>query len=365
MEVPLNDDVSVVDIRNDIYMFREANLNPKMQVRISNQELQNLAKIEEVSTTISIIETVETFEPEFVETVNIVYASDASSCSTPVLDDRDDFIERETNSIERSFDDLTEELESETIQNSSIENESDSLLMLLKKRDIQKDSEIDNKTDSKKPRRNIAPTLKEILSYPERDSFYGSDKENFDDPLVFSEDEDIPRFSLEMNQDVDSDSDTVFCYFFFIFCITSDPFFDCYTSIDYNKIHIGLFQGRIETPTSAKLTDRQNKFPDLTASSMTSKNSISLDQRVFEFDKTAKYMIKKLDATRETIEKCDDGPDTIEHLKLSIAPDAATLISQGDTLVLETHGKSTELSATVMKTQSLLREKFREMKHSR
>lgn len=122
-----------------------------------------------------------------------------------------------------------------------------------------------------------------------------------------------------------------------------------------------LFQGRIETPNSAKSTGQQNKFPDLTVN----KNSISLEQRVAEFDKTAKYMIRKLETTRQTIENCDEGPETIEHLKLSIAPDAATLISQGDSLVLETHGKSTELSTTVMKTQALLREKFREMKHAR
>lgn len=128
---------------------------------------------------------------------------------------------------------------------------------------------------------------------------------------------------------------------------------------------LSFFQGRIETPNSAKSTGQQNKFPDLTTSSMVNKNSISLEQRVLEFDKTAKYMIRKLDTTRKTIENCDEGPETIEHLKLSIAPDAATLISQGDTLVLETHGKSTELSATVMKTQSMLREKFREMKHAR
>lgn len=93
-------------------------------------------------------------------------------------------------------------------------------------------------------------------------------------------------------------------------------------------------------------------------------NGNSLEQRVFEFDKTAKYMIKKLMATRESIEKCSDDPATIEHLKLTISPDAATLISQGDTLVLETHGKSSDLSNTVMTTQSLLREKFREMKHA-
>lgn len=211
-EIKKSEDVSVVEIR-------EGNLTPKMQVRIASQELENMAKIEDTNT-ISIIETVETFEPEFVETVNIIYASDASSCSTPVLDDRDDFNEREDKSIRTSFDDLEEELEredsenfaSETIfvekQKNSLDNEH--LSLLLKERDLLKDSENEKKIDQHKRRRQIAPTLKEILSYPERDSFYGSDKENFDDPLVFSEDEDIPRFSLEMTPDVDSDSDTVF-----------------------------------------------------------------------------------------------------------------------------------------------------------
>lgn len=209
-DVPQDEDVSVVEIR-------ESNLTPKLQVRIASQGVENVAKIEDVTNTISIIETVETFEPEFVETVNIVYASDASSCSTPVLDDR----ERESRSIEASFEDLKEEVENETPRNSAnggflVEKQRISLdepaSSLVKERDLLKDSENDMKIDRKKPRRNIAPTLKEILSYPERDSFYGSDKENFDDPLVFSEDEDIPRFSLEMNQDVDSDSDTVFSF---------------------------------------------------------------------------------------------------------------------------------------------------------
>lgn len=211
-----DEDVSVVEIR-------EGNLTPKMQVRIASQDLENMAKIEEVTNTISIIETVETFEPEFVETVNIVYASDASSCSTPVLDDREDFIERENMSIATSFDDLEEELERDTQQKSPtgtifvekqrISQDEERSSFLLKERDLLKDSENDKKIEPKKPRRSIAPTLKEILSYPERDSFYNSDKENFDDPLVFSDDEDIPRFSLEMNQDVDSDSDTVFSLF--------------------------------------------------------------------------------------------------------------------------------------------------------
>lgn len=215
-EMTLDQDVSVVEIR-------EGNLTPKMQVRIASQEMENMAKIEDVTNTISIIETVETFEPEFVETVNIVYASDASSCSTPVLDDREEFNERENKSIDTSFDDLEEELERENlkftngpiiVEKRRISLDEERTSLLLKERDLLKDSENDKKNDPIKPQRQIAPTLKDILSYPERDSFYGSDKENFDDPLVFSEDEDIPRFSLEMTPDVDSDSDTVFSFFF-------------------------------------------------------------------------------------------------------------------------------------------------------
>ncbi|KAJ6635992.1 Dystrophin, isoforms A/C/F/G/H, partial [Pseudolycoriella hygida] len=361
-----DDDVSVVEIR-------EGNLTPKMQVRISNQELEHMAKIEDVTNTISIIETVETFEPEFVETVNIVYASDASSCSTPVMGDREDMTERENTSYEANFDDLEEEFDGEIQEKSSsgtilvekqrLSQNEGQPSFLMKERDLLKDSEND-KIERMKHKRIIAPALKEILSYQERDSFYGSDKENFDDPLVFSEDEDIPRFSLEMNADVDSDSDTVLS-FIHLFSIQDNVSLRK-TSKVVNIIELQFyFQGRIETPNSAKSTGQQNKFPDLTATSMVSKNSISLEQRVFEFDKTAKYMIRKLEATRQAIERCDEGAEAIEHLKLSIAPDAATLISQGDTLVLETHGKSTELSATVMKTQSLLREKFREMKHAR
>lgn len=98
-------------------------------------------------------------------------------------------------------------------------------------------------------------------------------------------------------------------------------------------------------------------------------NSSTLAQRVHEFEKTARYMIKKLQDTRC---KIDDSlaaqvdADTIEHLKMSVAPDAATLISQGDTLVLETHGSATsELATAVMEIQSILREKFREVQHAK
>lgn len=98
-------------------------------------------------------------------------------------------------------------------------------------------------------------------------------------------------------------------------------------------------------------------------------NSSSLAQRVYEFEKTARYMIKKLQDTRNKIDAslaAQADADTIEHLKMSVAPDAATLISQGDTLVLETHGSASfELATAVMEIQSVLREKFREVQHAK
>lgn len=117
-------------------------------------------------------------------------------------------------------------------------------------------------------------------------------------------------------------------------------------------------------PNATKPNLNQSKFVDNGETHSIKNGTETLEQRVYEFDKTAKYMIKKLTATRESIEKCTEGPAAVENFKLTIAPDAATLISQGDTLVLETHGKSPDLSNTVMHTQSMLREKFREMKHA-
>lgn len=97
-------------------------------------------------------------------------------------------------------------------------------------------------------------------------------------------------------------------------------------------------------------------------------NFSTLSQRVYEFEKTARYMIKKLQETAEKIRSsiaASADLETIEHLKMLVAPDAATLISQGDSLVLETHGNtSSDLANIVMEIQSILREKFREVQHA-
>ncbi|XP_023158470.1 dystrophin, isoforms A/C/F/G/H isoform X5 [Ceratitis capitata] len=143
---------------------------------------------------------------------------------------------------------------------------------------------------------------------------------------------------------------------------------------------IAIVVSRIETPGTKKPNNFESKIlpnsPSLDDSNITLKSphaesplsfrdNAPLDQRVQTFDKMAKYMIRKMEATKEKIEKCDEGEVAIEDLKLLIAPDAATLISQGDSLVLETHGKQGNLSRLVMKTQIILREKFREVQQAK
>ncbi|XP_039948451.1 dystrophin, isoforms A/C/F/G/H isoform X4 [Bactrocera tryoni] len=143
---------------------------------------------------------------------------------------------------------------------------------------------------------------------------------------------------------------------------------------------IAIVVSRIETPGAKKPNFFESKIlptsPSLDDSNITLKSPYSesplsfrdnapLDQRVQTFDKMAKYMIRKMEATKDKIEKCNEGEVAIEDLKLLIAPDAATLISQGDSLVLETHGKQGNLSRLVMKTQIILREKFREVQQAK
>ncbi|XP_065355052.1 dystrophin, isoforms A/C/F/G/H isoform X8 [Calliphora vicina] len=143
---------------------------------------------------------------------------------------------------------------------------------------------------------------------------------------------------------------------------------------------IAIVVSRIETPTTKKPNAFSSKIlpqsPSLDDSNITLKspyadipkpfaNSGTLEQRVLEFENSAKYMMAKLEKTKEKIEKTTEGERAIEDLKMLIAPDAATLISQGDSLVLETHGKQGSLSRVVMKSQIILREKFREVQQAK
>ncbi|KMZ02650.1 dystrophin, isoforms A/C/F/G/H isoform X12 [Drosophila simulans] len=136
---------------------------------------------------------------------------------------------------------------------------------------------------------------------------------------------------------------------------------------------IAIVVSRIETPSTKKpnpfLSKVLESMPspvddsNVTLKSPLSEQPQNLDDRVREFDKQAKQMIYKLKLTKAKIEQCHESE--AEDLRLLIAPDAATLISQGDSLVLETHGRQGSISRLVMRTQIILREQFREVQQAR
>ena len=103
----------------------------------------------------------------------------------------------------------------------------------------------------------------------------------------------------------------------------------------------------------------------VTSSPFTYKTMTPIDQRVEQFEKTTRYIIKKLDQTLEQIQNCDEGNSSIiEHMKMTIAPDAALILSQGDTLILETHGKNSNLTQRLQTIQKELRDKCKDVQNS-
>ncbi|XP_032597632.1 dystrophin, isoforms A/C/F/G/H isoform X2 [Drosophila grimshawi] len=335
----------------------------------------------EIVDTVNILESVEPLLPEYVQTVQIVDLSEDSDSS--LLEVRRSKSKRSLCESPVGSKDPSQETGSdndgdEAMLRPSAGNTSTPLLRVEKQRisfdekrkriaherDILRDSEEDEPPQSgssvaqsnvAKPKRwrQLQPELQEASSVlldkqtepesPIRNSFYSADKETgFDiEPLVFSDDEEIPRFSLEMTPTFDSDSDT----------------------------------SRIETPSTKKpnsfLSKVLNSMPSpLDDSNVTLKSppgelpaSANLEQRVQEFNKLSKQMIYKLEVTKAKIEQCHESE--AEDLRMLIAPDAATLISQGDSLVLETHGKQGSISRIVMRTQIILREKFREVQQAK
>ncbi|XP_037944329.1 dystrophin, isoforms A/C/F/G/H-like [Teleopsis dalmanni] len=346
--------------------------NDKMSVQ--NIELE--PHIGEIVDTVNILESVEPFVPEYVETVQIIDLSEDSDSSMRI--DADGKEVRRSKS-KRSLCESPKVMFSEEVELRPEANNTSTPILRVEKqrisfeekrkrmeneRDILRDSEEEcdddsKETELKQPKAKRWRQLKMTVEIPteslsglelERNSFYNADKEtSFDvEPLVFSDDEEIPRFSMEMTPTFDSDSDT----------------------------------SRMETPSTKKSDSCHNKVlsnstsiddsnitlqsPDMEILSNNVRMSdSSLEQRVNEFEKMSKYMIRKLETTKELIENCPDGEAAVEDLKLIIAPDAATLISQGDSLVLETHGKQGSVSRLVMKTQIILREKFREVQQSK
>jgi len=197
----------------------------------------------EIVDTVNILESVEPFVPEYVETVQIVDLSEDSDSSVRVDSQgkevrrskskhslNDSPLPKVSDNDEDSAD------QEEDLLRPSAGNTSTPFLRVEKhrisfdekrkrvanERDILRDSEEEEPKTPDTPRatqvskpkrwRQLQPEMEALEpDSPGRDSFYSPDKESgFDaEPLVFSDDEDIPRFSLEMTPTIDSDSDTV------------------------------------------------------------------------------------------------------------------------------------------------------------
>ncbi|XP_030080841.1 dystrophin, isoforms A/C/F/G/H isoform X2 [Drosophila hydei] len=340
----------------------------------------------EIVDTVNILESVEPLLPEFVQTVQIVDLSEDSDSSLRVdVNGKEVRRSKSKHSLCESpvakAEDTDADPEGDAILRPAAGNTSTPLLRVEKQRisfdekrkriaherDILRDSEEDEAPQSvaasnadsataneQRPKakrwRQLQPEMEALTpdtepESPIRNSFYSADKETgFDiEPLVFSDDEEIPRFSQEMTPTFDSDSDT----------------------------------SRIETPSAKKpnsfLSKVLHSMPSpLDDSNVTLKSPPSeqpstspgnLEQRVQDFNKLAKQMIYQLEMTKTKIEQSHESE--ADDLRMLIAPDAATLISQGDSLVLETHGKHGSISRPVMRTQIILREKFREVQQAK
>lgn len=166
--------------------------------------------------TISIFESCSRFEPEQVETVHIIDASSDTdtATSTPLLNRRS--MSSNRGSIDELETELKRELETvsffETVEDPTSDFEikrqrisfdgQKNKKLKGKDRDLLRDSEVAEERAIKLMK--LRPTLKELWM-EERNSFYGPENDNDEEPLVFSDDEEIPRYSIEM----DSDSDAV------------------------------------------------------------------------------------------------------------------------------------------------------------
>lgn len=159
----------------------------------------------QIMNTCSILESVRYLEPSCVETVHIIDATSEPSdtetpCSTPNLD------ERPESKPSSSDDEESDEYETGEPGPSSIEkmkivmrqiSYDENKKALQKDRDFLKDSEQFNRQKmlEKAQRKKLSPNLKDILSATsDRDSFYSNDKEVFDEPLTFSDDDDSNHF---------------------------------------------------------------------------------------------------------------------------------------------------------------------------
>ncbi|XP_011310315.1 dystrophin, isoforms A/C/F/G/H isoform X3 [Fopius arisanus] len=173
--------------------------------------------------------------------------------------------------------------------------------------------------DDNKGKRSIAVRRLKGLSLDDTkedcESFYGSDKET-DDALIFSDDTEI-----DASSDSSSDGDT--------------------SSVRGNENFVNK--------STAERVERIPQKPELKShvdgKDVRSSNSskIALERDIIEFEQAAQLMSRRIDVMLMTVGAVSNEKDPSERLEVlknevsSLAPDAASLISRGDGLVMKVH----------------------------
>lgn len=189
---------SVVEIRESNLMSLSKAINTTVGDGASDDRPIRAPRMGAIVNSVNVLESADYFEPECVETVNIIDLTSETSdtetcCSTPTLDERPYSSEMVSN-VDDSSDESAEYETGEFL--------SDNLTVATRKvsfgghgmpfgkdRDILKDSE--NEIPVKPARKRLTPTLKEILSGgTERNCFTAPDRGACEEPLIFSDDED-------------------------------------------------------------------------------------------------------------------------------------------------------------------------------
>lgn len=178
-------------------------------------------KIGEINT-VSILEIVDYFEPEFVETVHIIDAtsetSDTDTSNTPVFGEsrnrvasEEAVVSTEMHGADAKFSPKVLKVERKKMKVPVADRERAKPGGIAKDdRDILHDSEMDVRlvAAAKLKKKPIVPRLKEDLSPTGRDSFYNSDHENFDEPLIFSDDDDADATAMQSSEMLSTDDDS-------------------------------------------------------------------------------------------------------------------------------------------------------------
>jgi hypothetical protein len=158
--------------------------------------------------TVNILESCNRLQPQQVETVHIIDASSDTdtATSTPLLP-RKSFASNNGSIDELKFE-LRQELETVAIFDTEdgVDAKKHDDVVVKRQRisyeerkQLEKDRDLLRDSEGSLADMKLRPTLKELWM-EERNSFYDND---VDEPLEFSDDEEIPRYSIEMGSDSD------------------------------------------------------------------------------------------------------------------------------------------------------------------